>query len=380
MMNFPRDILFEPEPITNNNFHCLSSRSKKLYLDWLPELQKGKTFFGLHWHWPRDFNLIVPEGFFDTYVFSWHVENWDHTWLKEFCENHKDSKVVIISEFPLVDNYYDIPNLKCLVHHAWGIIINDVLSFDTSKYIPSLKRSKKLSSLVNKPSYFKALITAHILKNHNNSSLVFSWNINQRNEICGSLQLLNESLSPRLELIPLIEYYHSNLKNKKFKLDNDSFDISKITYFSRLNGYFCDNVPFTDCLVNITNETYSQSCVNEINFPGPFITEKTWKPLLGGCALSSQGPCDTYNYLEKFGFIFEYPWNLSYDKIPGDIDRFLTYLEVVDHIFNIDHDELSRDIEHSCHYNYYHIRSTKFQNIIRDLNSQHLSEFLSAYQ
>jgi len=376
MTKFPHDNLFNTERLTTDNIDSLLPRAKKLYQGWLLDLKKGKTFFGLNWNWPSNLFDSTINGFYDTYVFSWHIENWDHAWLKNFCETHPDSQIVVISEFPLDNNNYHnfyrkIKNLKCLVHHWWDHLIDEVLTIDDSPYVPVITRKYKFSSLASKPSYFKVLFTAYLMTTHDLHDTIISWNVNPTQEICPSLQFLDVNISSVDEIKPLIEFYHSTLKNQQIKLD--SFTVSYLSLYDY-------NMPaYTDCLINSTNETYAQSSINRKIFPGPFITEKTWKPLLAGCGLLSQGQQGIYTYLENFGFVFDYPWDRSYDNISGDIDRFLKYLKTVDTIFDSDHNELAQKISYSSEHNYNHIRSKDFKTRIQQLNQQYLSEFLSNY-
>jgi hypothetical protein len=374
MNKFSRDRLFDPERVTDST-ELLSPRAKKLYQGWLFDLKKGKTFFGLNWNWPSNCFDSTIDGFYDTYVFSWHVENWDHEWLKNFCKNHPDSQIIVISEFALDINYYnyyrDIKNLKCLVHHCWDQLIDEVLTIDNPQYVSVFDRKYKFSSLVNKPSYFKTLVTAYLMSTYDLNDTILSWNINDRQEVCHSMAFLDANISSADKIKPLIEFYHAALKNQKIKLDN--------FIDTRLSNYHCNIPAYTDCLVNSINETYVQSSTNRRLFPGPFITEKTWKPLLTGCGLLAQGPKDIYSYLENFGFVFDYPWDRSYDTISGDIDRFLKYLKTVDVIFESDHNELAQKLSYSSQHNYNHIRSAEFNSRIQELNQQYLSEFLRNY-
>ena len=205
--HFPNDPVFDPEIIVNNDLSGLSDRSARLYRHWILELVQGRTFFGLHYEWPSNRwhpNLTVPEGFYDTYVFSWGLEDWDHAWLREFCTSHADSEVVVISDVPLRPGYYDLPNLRCLVHHCWHVVLADVIAFDRTPFLAATERSYRCSSLVNKPSYFKTLLTAYAML-HYRSEVLMSWNID-RDSICPSMSFLDPSLPTRPELLPLIEY------------------------------------------------------------------------------------------------------------------------------------------------------------------------------
>jgi hypothetical protein len=140
--------------------------------------------------------------------------------------------------------------------------------------------------------------------------------------------------------------------------------------------YNCDHPAYTGCVVNLSNETYSQDAIDGMPMPGPYITEKTWKSLLGGSALMPVGRMQTYAYMENFGFCFDYPWSRSFDLIPGDIDRFVSTLSVIDAIFAIGMPELSAAVAESSRHNYYHIRSQDFLNRVCQINEEHLARFL----
>jgi len=371
--HFPKDPIFDPEIIVNNDLSKLSDRAARLYQHWILELCQGRTFFGLNYEWPSlqwHPNLIVPKGFYDTYVFSWGFEDWDHLWLRQFCQEHKDSQVIVISDTEFKEGYNAPPNLKCLVHHYWHVLFEEMFVYDRTPFVPSSQRQYRCSSLVNKPSYFKALATAHLMMHHR-ESLLMSWNTNKNQEICGSLGFLDLELPVAPKLQPLIEYYLSHLKSTTISLDDFVVD--------RMQFYNSDHPAYNNCIVNLSNETYSQSLIDGLPMPGPYITEKSWKPLLGGAALMPLSRMNTYKYMENFGFCFDYPWDRSFDQIPGDIDRFVSALGVIDEIFAMDMSKLSAAVAESSRHNYYHIRSQDFFNRVRQINNEHLAKFVNQY-
>jgi hypothetical protein len=370
MNNFPPGRTYSPEQVVDDRIDMLSARVRLLYGDWILDLKKGKTFIGLNWNWP---NLwwSGPKEFYDTYVFSWHGENWPNIWLKNFCESHPDSLVIVIGESPIPEKYYDLPNLKSLVYHSWGQMIQDVLQFNHPEYVPMSKRQHLLSSLVNKPSFFKALTTAQLLSKYNHKDIIYSWNVNKRKEYCSSLNFLESQHMPNSKLENLSKFYHEQLKHQTYKLDdfND-------TGFS---NFYCDIPAYTDCLINVTNETYDQTLVDDVILPSPYISEKTWKPLLSGCSLLSQGSRGVYDFLKNFGFQFEYPWDTSYDQTLGDIDRYMSFLTVLDSIFEMDRGFLMTTLEESAKFNYHHIRSEEFFSRVKKINNESLENFMRYY-
>ena len=99
-----------------------------------------------------------------------------------------------------------------------------------------------------------------------------------------------------------------------------------------------------------------------------------------GTALLSQGPRGVYSHLENFGFKFDYPWSTEFDQIPGDIDRFLSFLKSLDSIFDMDQDFLCQRLEQVTTYNYQYIRSQEFFSRIKQINQTNLSKFFQHYK
>jgi hypothetical protein len=376
-MNLPVDQLWEPEILISEDLSTLRPRTQKLYKDWLLDLRKGRTFFGLNWNVPTAGSSSIDcHGHFDTYVFSWHVEPWQHDWIKEFCLSHPDSQVIIIGEYPLPDRYFPLPNLRVLVYHCWDVLFEEVFSHTLPARVALSDRKHRLSCLTNKPSYFKSLTLCHLLSKHNKDELIYSHNVEDwynRSDGCRSLYLLEPEHLPRPELTNLYEYYHNVLKHQNFVLEK------KLRNY-RFTNYDYDNPAYDDCLVNVSNETYGQSLRGYVTMSGPFITEKTWKTLLSGTALLVQGQNNTYSYLENFGFKFDYPWSTEFDKIPGDIDRFLSFLKSLDSIFDMDQDFLCQRLEQVTTYNYQYIRSQEFFSRIKQINQTNLSKFFQHYK
>lgn len=363
--NFVKDQLFRPEIFTDSTEH-LSDYTRDFYGDWILELRQGKTFFLLHVNW-AGYDYEIPDDY-DRYVFSFHVEPWQHDWLKEFCESHPNQEVVVISEYPLRDGYYPLPNMRVLVHHYWGWIIPWVLEYDNNTYIPPSQRSMWISSLVNKPSFFKSLTTAYLFRHALKERAVMSWNINKRQERCPSMNFLDTSYNYPQKVLELVQYYHDqNLGQMSIKLDefNDT----------RFSNYFCQIPAYTQCLVNITNETYQTTQVIDVTMSGPFITEKTWKPLLAGCAMLPQGMPHTYEYFENFGFRFDYPWDRSFDQVIPDFNRYTQLLATIDEILHFDFHDLGQAVAESNRHNFEHIRSRAFVDRINAINQQEFENF-----
>jgi hypothetical protein len=346
-----------------SNIHC---NSRLLYGQWLHQLNRGRTWYGLHYDWPTGRPSAVPEGF-DTYVISWHIENWDNDWLDAFCESHPNQLIVIIGEFNEVPRY---PNLKTLVHHCWYLVIPYILQLFDTNYQFKETRKYTLSSLCNKPTQLKTLVSAYLLKNFfQRDDLLLSWNA-QRPYRCPSMDHL-DVLKSRPILEPLVEYYYSAMINASITLD--SFEAVAIEHFNYTHEAFANS------LINLTNETHCQSLRHDRLFPGPCVSEKTWKPLFSGTGFVPVGQPNTYRYFENFDFRMDYPWPCDFDSIPGDLTRIESVLNTIDWILGGQVLDYEKDILAINRHNYEHIRSKQFVSTIQEINQQNLELFLKNY-
>ena len=72
--------------------------------------------------------------------------------------------------------------------------------------------------------------------------------------------------------------------------------------------------------------------MNDHIIPGPFLTEKTLKCLVGGTAFIAVGQYNTYASLEKLGLVFQYGLDLSWDRDPGNLTRMKAIVDLIQHI------------------------------------------------
>lgn len=366
MLEHEPRIFEEHDCCHGNELHQLKHNNKILFHDLLPQLIRGKTWIALNFNWPSP-NLVknIPQDQ-DTYIFSWHLENIDFDFLDRFCLEHPNQQVIVLSEN--TDNNRH-PNLKMLQYHCWHHVIPTMLIVHgyNTKFINI--RNKRLSSLASKPSLSKALITAYLhCKYKDRTDVIMSWQL-LRSAKCHSMNFIDD-LKTTDQLAHLVDHYNRYLKDECIKLPNDITPGS----IPWNNWHFPSFV--YDVWVNLTNETF---CRDDGIFPGPYLSEKTWKALIAGTALLPVGMSGTYQRLEKFGFQFEYGWDLEFDIIRPDMDRMIKLFDLVDLIIKEPIDDLAAQVRDSCKYNHKYIRSDEFVKRIKDLNQQNLKEFLSTY-
>lgn len=354
----------------NGDISSLHINNQILYGDLLSKLQKGKTWYGLNYDWPNNCSHPIPEDA-DTYVFSWHLENWDNHWLDQFCEKHPTQQVVVIGEFKEVPRH---KNLRILVYHCWAIYASYLLRTFGNEYKFSKDRVYRLSSLCNKPSFLKALVSAYLLEHYYpRSDLLLSWNKNVQKEHCRSMDFLNESaFSDRLMLTRAIKFYHqSDMINQQISIDE----------FINVPHDHCDftHNAFAQSLINLTNETFAQNQMLSRKLPGPYLSEKTWKVMLAGTGLLPVSQSGVYDYMENFGFRMDYPWPKEFDSTVGDLDRIQQVFKTIDWILSDSCLDNKSQIIETNQFNFEHIRSQCFLDTINMKNQQELEIFLQGY-
>jgi hypothetical protein len=113
---------------------------------------------------------------------------------------------------------------------------------------------------------------------------------------------------------------------------------------------------------------------NEYIWPGPFLTEKTLKCLLGGTAFIPVGQFETYKTLQSLGLIFDYDFDTSWDNDSGNLTRFSSIIELIDYLNQFEIDQLVDFTKSSSEHNQNYIVSNKFFNQCQEKNSQSINE------
>lgn len=258
------------------------------------------------------------------------------------------------SQFIILGDFYfnDLANLdrvKCIRLCTWNIITKNI------KVSPVDWNNKtiRISSLSHYVTQYRYFITCLL---QDKTDCLLSWHNKKRTR--GTDRHINvktghplkDSLVDTLEVNKNDETFFNN-----YLLDADIIEDSK-------------NIPaYKNSLINCTNETTDVSRGDVIGrLPTPYITEKTWKPLCYGNALIFSGHPGTRQRLEEAGFIFDYPWDNSYDDVIGDLDRLEHLLQVVQNICSMDFDFILHSIKESCEYNIQHVKS---QSLVQHINS-----------
>jgi hypothetical protein len=135
---------------------------------------------------------------------------------------------------------------------------------------------------------------------------------------------------------------------------------------------------YQDCAVHFTNESFHYSGMVEdgekYTWPGPFVTEKTLKCLLGGTAFVPVGQFETYRTLENLGLQFDYKFDTAWDLDPGNLSRAESIIKLIDNLNYCTIDQLLIKTEQSTKYNQNHIVSGKFFNHCEQKNNESIAQ------
>jgi hypothetical protein len=319
----------------------------------------GKRVFWASIDWFNQ-HQNLPNGY-EFYLIKTEGPNTD--WI-EHQAKLVDGKLVVMclpKDYGLYDNHEKIIFLPCV---EWHYQFDAMLSKFGSAVSKDIK--KKVSVLTNRITYSKAIATAAVLDSLPDDDIFYSlhdWmelkNIHHGNDT--SSMLINQYKNLFLEKFQSWKYQpDQELKN------NDQSVV-----------YNYHHPAYQECAINITNESWNYSLKYDKLLPGPFITEKTLKCLLGETAFIANGQFDTYNILQQFGFKFDYGLDLSYDYTQGDLSRLEGLISLIQSLKDCNTDELFFRTRESCLHNKELIVSKEFHKKAENFNFSSIEKLLT---
>jgi hypothetical protein len=211
-------------------------------------------------------------------------------------------------------------------------------------------------------------VCAHLYRTWNPEEYIISWRKYLAKQ--EDLYLLNSTGHHRID--DVIQFIKDEFWELNIGLTDDFVN-------APINNLDYNWSAYTECIINCSNESVNNSYqfINDIGhiLPGPYLTEKTYKVLLSGTALLPVGQYQTYSHLESQGFVFDYPWDKSYDQISGDIDRVAKILDCIDDIKKMSLKDLEELTLHSRRFNREYIFSGDYFQYINRINYQNIEKF-----
>ena len=317
---------------------------------WLKDLADS-TWLALWQRWPTD---DLPLGY-DSYVVSFHLEAVDVDWLDRQCELTSSPIVVLFD-----GSYYDWPhrdNLFPRCYFYWHKQCDRIMRWYGKQH--HIQSKKYLASAVchrltqSKLMIFTAL--AEYLDPDQTRLVLGTW-LQEKN-------VHYRQPTGHAELDSLAEIFWSKYFGKEIR--HDVFDQSQ-NFQAHTSNY---RVPFlTESAVHFTNESYHYSLMGEHIRPGPLISEKTFKCLVGGHAIVPVGQFESYHTLSQLGFRFDYKFDTTWDADPGNISRLAGIVNLIKSLRIYDPHELSLATKASTEHNLDHVNSGRFAKICENHN------------
>jgi hypothetical protein len=296
------------------------------------------------------------------------MEHIDFTWLK--TQSQLGRPIVMLSDFNTYQDYH-IPNVSFHRWTVWHHALNKMIALFGTAFEKDIRY--KASAFCNRITQSKMLITTALLetlgKEHCLTSLS-DWA--EEKNVHGWHHTGNAKLDN------LTDIFRQKYFKQKWSMDN--FDNSQNFQHYTANPA---QIAYQQAVIHFTNESFHYSYMiddgNSFILPGPHLTEKTFKCLLGGTAFVPVGQFDVYATLTKLGMQFDYGLDLSFDQDPGNLTRMEKIVDLIQEIANYSCQELWHMTQDSSQHNQNLIISQEFFKSCQTVNEttlDHLQKVL----
>jgi hypothetical protein len=266
-------------------------------------------------------------------IFTSCAESPRYEYLRQLAQHYDDKQFLWLADL----DRYDFPlppNVTFLPYRHWYIRLEMFQQCfqGTVTKVKDKPHRYKFSSL----SYFRrpnrAVVTAALYTHARHSSL-FTWRYLDNDRTGNQQQFIetfrNHKLFRDLDWTFFDQDWFSDQHNVATRLQADGVNF-------RVRDAMLDiHTPgFEQALININNETdtfgWMDNGIERYNRPGPFLTEKTWKTLITGCALLNSGQPGTMEFLRNaYHLPLDYSYDTSYDTEVRDFDRLAGLIETI---------------------------------------------------
>jgi len=301
------------------------------------------------------------------YVVSFHLEVVDKDWLWEQAKTI-DAPIIVLTE----SDVYNCPlpeNVILYKFFWWHQQIELIKKWHPFTPVPK-QLTHQFSAICNRITQSKLLVITALLELDTSSILkLATWQGGDALSECNNEQL-------------------SQLRNTFYnKWYGKTIDLPDTHTTFKNHQYYTSN-PWTDvyqkCAVHFTNESFHYSHMEDefghYTYPGPFITEKTLKCLVGGTGMIPVGQFETYKALETVGFQFNYGFNTDFDSDKGNISRLVSLVNLITELSTWSIEDLFEATKESSNHNQDHVYSNKLFDICNADNLNTINTILDKYR
>lgn len=321
-----------------------------------------RTYFHLHGQFYTPYDL--PPGY-DFYLLSWQMEQVDFEWLER---QKVTGPIVVLTDLKTYNNDVWPKNVTSVRWIYWHYALDQMIKLFGTTFKKNIKY--KFSAFCNRITQSKMLISTALLECVDRKDLLIklgTW-LEEKN-------VHHWHPTGNAVLDHLAQVFQQKYLGHEILIDdfNDAMNYQHFTGNPNQSAY-------QETAIHFTNENWHYSLTQKNNkkilIPGPHISEKTFKCLLGGTAFIPVGQFDTYQTLADLGFCFDYGFDLGFDQEPGDIDRFVKIIELIHRLNEYSTADLYQMTQQSSAHNQDWVTSGKFYRICEDNNLQSLSKIL----
>ena len=327
--------------------------------EWIKKLPDKKIYFALFQGW---YNIDdLPQGY-DYYIVSFHMEVSNLLWLKQ---QKVSGPIIVLADGQSYD--FKMPGIHFVPFYYWHYQLQKMQEWFGIKE-EKITPKYKFSAVCNRISQSKVWITTKLLETAKESSLIVlnSW-LEEKN-------VHGWQLTSNTKLDQLTQLFLDKYAGQEIKID----DFNNTTQNEqRITGNPWQPL-YQDCAIHFTNESFHYSGMvengQEYIWPGPFLTEKTLKCLLGGTAFIPVGQFETYKTLTNLGLQFDYDFNISWDLDPGNLSRAESIINLIDELNQYTAEQLVNKTQESSRYNQNYIVSGKFFEQCQQKNKESIAQ------
>lgn len=205
-------------------------------------------------------------------VITYHTEYIRHREIRQFFKQHADRRFLFLSDWLVEAPGFFGSNVTSLRWLTWHHQLQNIMSHHgICRHV--IKPTKKISCLSYRHEFHKAAVTAYIQKHFDDDNSLWSW--------------WNIKDAARMYYLEPEFYIPENIA--KYVLDAEfQATVRVLDQFSDSPILQSDwhHPAYVDCLFNCTNESIYNDLTMLDNvlhkLPAPYLTDKTWKPLLSG--------------------------------------------------------------------------------------------------
>jgi hypothetical protein len=347
---------FIPMEVRGKINDVLSLGSKVLYwYPWLSDLRNTDTFvhlsanWGTNGSWPSN-----PDPGYQYYILSGDsgMPGW-----AEYVANLYNCPIFLISlpEVYTPSTHKQVSYVPNTYYHKQILKLKESIKLISKKNI-----KYKASALTSRLTQSKIVIFSALYRQLNTAG-VFS--LNNTFEL---KNVHNWQTSGNKEIDELVDYFYNHCLGKNIRLPDDDG-----------NSFSTNNSAFLNSAFNFTQESFHYSYMingdKECIYPGPFLTEKTFKCLLSKTAFIPVGQYRSYRWLESMGMLFDYNLNLEFDDDPGNLTRLNKLIKLIYDIDKFSAEDLYDMSRSSTEHNYHLIDSGKFFDCCERSNQQSMA-------